>query len=126
MPLALIAVVLAGAAIAGILRRLVRVSLLLTLPIAISVILVSALTRPGETVLLMLGPFDVTLEGLDFAGQTLVRAVRDLDRDRPLHADDRSRERSSSTWSGAGSRLASRSPLPQRSRPSPRWRAGPG
>jgi energy-coupling factor transport system permease protein len=59
--------------VAGLLRRLVRVSLVLTLPIAISVILVSALTRPGETVVLVLGPFDVTLEGLNFAGQTLVR-----------------------------------------------------
>ena len=73
VPLALIALVLASAAVAGVLRRLVRISLLLTLPIAVSVILVSALTRPGETVLVVMGPFDVTLEGLDFAGQTLVR-----------------------------------------------------
>jgi len=73
VPLALIVIVLACAAVAGIARRLVRISLLLTLPIAISVILVSALTRPGETVLLVLGPFDVTLEGVDFAAQTLVR-----------------------------------------------------
>ena len=53
--------------------RLVRFSLLLTLPIAISVVLVSVFTRAGETVLFVIGPFDATLEGIDFAGQTLVR-----------------------------------------------------
>ncbi|MFH0751550.1 MAG: energy-coupling factor transporter transmembrane component T [Chloroflexota bacterium] len=72
-PLALVGAVLASAAAGRVLRRLLRISLLLTLPIAVSVILVSVLTRPGETVLLVLGPFDVTLEGVDFAGQTLVR-----------------------------------------------------
>ena len=30
-------------------------------------------TRAGETVLFQIGPFDATLEGVDFAGQTLVR-----------------------------------------------------
>ena len=73
VPFALIAIVLACAAVAGCLRKLVRVSLLLTLPIAVSVILVSALTRPGETELLVLGPFDITVEGIDFAGQTVAR-----------------------------------------------------
>jgi energy-coupling factor transport system permease protein len=53
--------------------RLVRVALLLTLPIAISVILVSVFTRAGTTVLFTIGPFDATLEGVDFAGQALVR-----------------------------------------------------
>ena len=53
--------------------RLVRVSLLLTLPIAISVVLVSVFTRAGTTVLFAIGPFDATVEGVDFAGQTLVR-----------------------------------------------------
>jgi energy-coupling factor transport system permease protein len=51
----------------------VRISFLLTLPIAISVVLVSVFTRAGETVLFTIGPFDATLEGVDFAGQTLVR-----------------------------------------------------
>ncbi len=50
-----------------------RISLLLTLPIAISVVLVSVFTRAGETVLFTIGPFDATMEGVDFAGQTLVR-----------------------------------------------------
>ena len=55
------------------LGRLVRISLLLTLPVAISVVLVSVFTRVGQTVLFSLGPFDATLEGADFAGQTLLR-----------------------------------------------------
>ena len=60
---------------AGVLGRLLRVSLLLTLPIAISVVLVSVFTRAGETVLFTIGPFDATAEGVDFAGQTLVRLL---------------------------------------------------
>jgi energy-coupling factor transport system permease protein len=58
---------------AGVLRQLGRVSLLLTLPIAISVVLVSVFTRAGTTVLFEIGPFDATAEGVDFAAQTLVR-----------------------------------------------------
>ena len=73
VPAALVGVVLISAAAGRVLGRLLRVSLLLTFPIAVSVILVSVLTRPGATVLLVLGPFDVTLEGVDFAGQTLGR-----------------------------------------------------
>lgn len=73
-PLAIIGLgVMPSALVAGIAPRLVRVSLLLTLPIAISVVLVSVFTRAGETVLFAIGPFDATLEGVDFAGQTLVR-----------------------------------------------------
>ncbi|MDQ3127814.1 MAG: energy-coupling factor transporter transmembrane protein EcfT [Chloroflexota bacterium] len=73
-PLALIAfAILPAAIIAGVAGRLVRISLLLTLPIAISVVLVSVFTRAGTTVLFTVGPFDATLEGVDFAGQTLVR-----------------------------------------------------
>jgi energy-coupling factor transport system permease protein len=51
----------------------VRISFLLTLPIAISVVLVSVFTRAGSTILFSIGPFDATAEGVDFAGQTLVR-----------------------------------------------------
>ncbi len=47
----------------------------MTLPLAVSVVLVSALTRAGATVLFVLGPFDVTLEGVDFAAQTVVRLL---------------------------------------------------
>lgn len=56
-------------------RRLFRISLLLTLPIAISVVLVSVFTRAGTHVLFSIGPFDATSEGVDFAGQTLVRLL---------------------------------------------------
>jgi energy-coupling factor transport system permease protein len=56
-----------------VLPRLLRISLLLTLPIAISVVLVSVFTRAGTTILFTIGPFDATAEGVDFAGQTLVR-----------------------------------------------------
>jgi energy-coupling factor transport system permease protein len=66
---------LACAMLAGMLRRLVRASLLLSLPIAVSVILVSVFTRAGSTVLFEIGPFEATLEGVDFAGQTLIRLL---------------------------------------------------
>jgi energy-coupling factor transport system permease protein len=65
--------VLPAAVVAGVAPRLIRISLLLTLPIAISVVLVSVFTRAGTTVLFTVGPFDATAEGVDFAGQTLVR-----------------------------------------------------
>jgi energy-coupling factor transport system permease protein len=72
-PLAIDLVMVLLAVRAGVLRQLVRVSLLLSLPIAISVVLVSVFTRAGTTVLFTIGPFDATVEGVDFAGQTLVR-----------------------------------------------------
>jgi energy-coupling factor transport system permease protein len=61
------------AAAAGVIAPLVRASVLLSLPIAISVVLVSVFTRAGTTVLFTIGPFDATLEGVEFAIQTLVR-----------------------------------------------------
>jgi energy-coupling factor transport system permease protein len=73
-PLAIILLtVLPAAVAAGVAGRLIRISFLLTLPIAISVVLVSVFTRAGTTVLFSIGPFDATAEGVDFAGQTLVR-----------------------------------------------------
>jgi energy-coupling factor transport system permease protein len=72
-PIAIMALMLLLAWRAGVLGALVRISLLLTLPIAISVVLVSVFTRAGTTVLFQIGPFDATLEGVDFALQTLVR-----------------------------------------------------
>ena len=75
VPLAIDAAILALAVTAGVTRSLVRTSLLLTLPIAVSVVLVSVFTRAGSTVLFTVGPFDATLEGVDFAGQTLVRLL---------------------------------------------------
>ena len=58
---------------AAVLAPLARVSVLLTLPIAISVVLVSVFTRAGTTVLFQIGPFDATVEDVDYALQTLVR-----------------------------------------------------
>lgn len=72
-PLAIIAVTLGLATVAGVVRRLTRASVLLSLPIVISVILVSVFTRAGTTVLFVIGPFDATLEGVDFAAQTVIR-----------------------------------------------------
>lgn len=74
-PVAVIVATLAAAMVAGVARRLIRASLLLSLPIAISVALVSVFTRAGETVLFTIGPFDATVEGVDFAAQTIVRLL---------------------------------------------------
>jgi energy-coupling factor transport system permease protein len=74
LPLALLlAIVVPSAVAAGLLPRLLRVAVAVSLPIAISVALVSIFTRAGQTVLLTVGPFDATAEGVDFAGQILVR-----------------------------------------------------
>jgi energy-coupling factor transport system permease protein len=72
-PIAIDVIMVLLALRAGVLGQLARVSLLLTLPIAISVVLVSVFTRAGTTVLFTIGPFDATAEGVDFAAQTLVR-----------------------------------------------------
>jgi len=74
-PLLILAAMIAAAALGRVATQLVRLSLILTLPLAVSVVLVSALTRPGETVLFVIGPFDVTAEGVDFAAQTVVRLL---------------------------------------------------
>ncbi len=75
-PLAILVVgVVPAAIVAGVLSRLVRFALLISLPIAVSVALVSIFTRAGDTVLFVVGPFDATLEGADFAGQIMVRLV---------------------------------------------------
>jgi energy-coupling factor transport system permease protein len=70
--LLLVTAILAGAA-AGVLRRSVRLAVLVSLPVLVSVVLVSVLTRAGDTVLVVLGPFDVTAEGLDFAARISLR-----------------------------------------------------
>lgn len=72
-PIVLIVTNLVQAQVAGVSARLVRASVFLSLPIVISVILVSVFTRAGSTILFTIGPFDATLEGVDFAAQTLVR-----------------------------------------------------
>ncbi|MFP5342165.1 MAG: energy-coupling factor transporter transmembrane component T family protein [Candidatus Limnocylindria bacterium] len=72
-PILIVVLVLGLARLAGVLPQLVRASVLLSLPIAISLVLVSVFTRAGTTVLFTIGPFDATAEGVDFAAQTLVR-----------------------------------------------------
>ena len=75
-PLALLAlIVVPSAAVAGLLPRVVRLGVLVSLPIVISVVLVSVFTRTGTTVLFDVGPFDVTVEGADFAAQTAIRLI---------------------------------------------------
>jgi len=71
----LFAVVLPALA-ARVLRALIRTSLLLTLPIAISALLVNLFFFPGgHQVLLRLGPITATAEGLGFALEILVRIM---------------------------------------------------
>jgi energy-coupling factor transport system permease protein len=52
-----------------------RRTTLVVAPVAIAVGLVAGLTRPGSTVLFLLGPFDVTLEGVDFAARVTLRLI---------------------------------------------------
>jgi energy-coupling factor transport system permease protein len=71
--LVLVAVLL-PAAVAGILGRLLRTALLLSLPIAISVLVVNLFFYPaGQEVLFQAGPIRATAEGLGFALETLAR-----------------------------------------------------
>jgi energy-coupling factor transport system permease protein len=73
--LALVAVML-PAAIAGVLGRLVRTSLLLSLPIAISALLINVFFFPGgATLLFSLGPIHASAEGLSFATEVLARIL---------------------------------------------------
>ena len=66
--------VLLPAAAAGILWRLLRTALLLSLPIAISVLVVNLFFYPaGREVLFQVGPVRATAEGLGFALETLAR-----------------------------------------------------
>jgi energy-coupling factor transport system permease protein len=76
-PALLVLVAVVGPAIAaGVLGRLIRTALLLSLPIAISAVLVNVFFFPGgETVLLRIGPFTATAEGLTFALEILARIL---------------------------------------------------
>ncbi len=76
-PAALVLVAVLGpAAAARVLGRLLRTSLLLTLPIAVSVLLVNLFFFPGATdVLFRLGPMTATAEGLGFAVEILARIL---------------------------------------------------
>ncbi len=76
-PLALVAVAIVAPAIAArVLARLVRTALLLSLPIAVSALLINLFFFPGaHQVLLRLGPITATVEGLEFAAQILLRIM---------------------------------------------------
>lgn len=71
-----VAAVLVPAYVAGVLRALIRTALLLTLPIAISVLLVNIFFFPGgRDVLIRVGPIAATREGLGFALEILARIL---------------------------------------------------
>jgi len=73
--LAVVAVLL-PAAVARVLRRLLRTSLLLSLPIAISALLINLFFFPGgATLLFSLGPVHASAEGLAFATEVLARIL---------------------------------------------------
>jgi len=76
-PLALgLVAIVAPAVAAGVTRRLVRTSLLLSLPIAVSALIINLFFFPGgQQVLLRLGPVTATAEGLLFAVQILLRIM---------------------------------------------------
>jgi energy-coupling factor transport system permease protein len=72
--LLVMAAVVLPAALGRILGRLLRTALLLSLPIAVSVLVVNLFFYPaGREILLELGPIRVTAEGLQFALETLAR-----------------------------------------------------
>jgi len=71
--LLLTTLVLPGAVAARATSRILARATLATLPLAIAVSLVSVLTRPGATVLFVIGPFDATLEGVTFAALVALR-----------------------------------------------------
>ena len=71
-----LAAVVIPALVAGVMWRLLRTSLLLTLPIAISALLVNVFFFPGgRTELLRIGPIAATGEGLGFAIEILARIL---------------------------------------------------
>jgi energy-coupling factor transport system permease protein len=72
----LIVGVLLPAAVAGVIGRLLRLTLLLSLPIAISTLLINVFFFPGgQDVLLRIGPITATREGLAFATEVLLRIL---------------------------------------------------
>jgi len=64
------------AAVAGVLGRLLQLTLLLALPIALSAFLINVFFFPGaERVLLRIGPITATAEGLAFALEIMARIL---------------------------------------------------
>jgi energy-coupling factor transport system permease protein len=77
LPAALLVVgVLVPATAAGVVARLLRLTLLLSLPIAISTLLINVFFFPGgQDVILRIGPITATREGLAFAIEVLLRII---------------------------------------------------
>ena len=74
--LVVMAAVIIPAIVAGVVRRLIRTSILLALPIALSAFLINVFFFPGgDTVLLRLGPITATAEGLQFALEIMTRIL---------------------------------------------------
>ena len=97
----LLGAVLVPAIGAGVARPLVRTTLLLSLPIAISVVLVNVFFFPGgQTVLFRIGPITATAEGLVFALEILARILAISGAITLFYLTTRPAELSS-TWSGA-------------------------
>ena len=72
----MVALVLLPAASAGVLRPVARAMVVLTLPIAVSVLVINVLFFPGgREVLFRLGPVTATAEGLRFALEILARLL---------------------------------------------------
>ncbi len=71
----LLGVVVPSAIAARLLRRTLRLALAVSAPILVSVVLVSVFTRAGTAVLFEIGPFDATLEGVDFAARISLRLI---------------------------------------------------
>jgi energy-coupling factor transport system permease protein len=75
-PIAITAVLVLPVAVrARVLARAIRVAVVASLPVAVSVVLVTALTRAGATPVATLGPFIVTAEALDAAAQFALRLI---------------------------------------------------
>jgi energy-coupling factor transport system permease protein len=60
---------------AGVAPAVARRVLLVAGPVIVAVVLVAGLTRPGVHVVAVIGPFDVTAEGLDFAARITLRLL---------------------------------------------------
>jgi len=75
LALLLVLAVVAPAIAAHVGGAVARRTMLVAAPVVVAVVLVAALTRPGTHVVVVLGPFDVTLEGLDFAARITLRLV---------------------------------------------------
>ncbi len=74
--LLLLLVVLVPAVWAGVAYRLIRLALLLSLPLAVSTLLINVFFFPGgRDVLLTIGPITATREGLAFALEMLLRIL---------------------------------------------------